>query len=623
MANTSYDTLTIKIEADSKQANSNVKNLSNNLRQLDKSAKELNTRRLGEVRGLLLHIAKIDFSNVSQGLRDVVKAFNAFNSKKFMNATSGGANLSGAYKTDPNTFLNLENVVKNLDLATPISVGDQAILKYKAHLQEVSDTINKGNWFENFSQGLDKVKKGAENTKQVAKSLKSVKNETEKANKSLKKMLTSFGRILKYRVIRKIIQEIFQALVQGTQNVIAFDSATAQSFNRIRDSLQFLTDALGTMIAPLMQLLEPVIVFITDAVANLANSFGELFAEINGQSGYAKAIKGEKDWANAMKKTQSVGIDELNVLSQDQNNGNFEQAEVKATSGAFAEIKDAFSTILSTAKDFISNVLPKIKKVLEPVLKIVGNICELIDQLVQETFADVHSSIGEFIDMIASIFDFVSNIVENLMPSLRQVISVISVVINIINSVLGLIFNRFGEIFELLKPVVNIISAVLLPVLNVVLAVISTIAYVIEAMIKTIKDFFTLNWSKIGDDWKDMAEKVGEAWKSMASGNAEIYAKLGVEGYATGGFPREDGLFFANHNELIGQFSNGQTAVANNEQITEGIYQAVLSAMRESGGAGGEIVINLDGYEMAKVITKRQNNFGTINGFGGNISYGK
>ena len=51
--------------------------------------------------------------------------------------------------------------------------------------------------------------------------------------------------------------------------------------------------------------------------------------------------------------------------------------------------------------------------------------------------------------------------------------------------------------------------------------------------------------------------------------------------YAEGGFP-EDGLFFANHNELVGQFSNGKTAVANNGQIVEGISQGVESANEET-----------------------------------------
>ena len=51
--------------------------------------------------------------------------------------------------------------------------------------------------------------------------------------------------------------------------------------------------------------------------------------------------------------------------------------------------------------------------------------------------------------------------------------------------------------------------------------------------------------------------------------------------HANGGFP-EDGLFFANHNELVGQFTNGKTAVANNEQIVSGIQNGVYGAMSES-----------------------------------------
>lgn len=52
----------------------------------------------------------------------------------------------------------------------------------------------------------------------------------------------------------------------------------------------------------------------------------------------------------------------------------------------------------------------------------------------------------------------------------------------------------------------------------------------------------------------------------------------GTQWFASGGFP-EDGFFFANHNELVGRFSNGKTAVANNEQITDGIENAVYRAM--------------------------------------------
>ena len=56
-------------------------------------------------------------------------------------------------------------------------------------------------------------------------------------------------------------------------------------------------------------------------------------------------------------------------------------------------------------------------------------------------------------------------------------------------------------------------------------------------------------------------------------------------------------MFFANSGELVGRFANGRTAVANNEEITEGIrravYEAVVAAQGRSG-RGGTVELILD-----------------------------
>lgn len=57
---------------------------------------------------------------------------------------------------------------------------------------------------------------------------------------------------------------------------------------------------------------------------------------------------------------------------------------------------------------------------------------------------------------------------------------------------------------------------------------------------------------------------------------------VSIPRFKDGGFPDgEDGLFFANHNELVGKFSNGKTAAANNEQIVDGIRSGVYDANQE------------------------------------------
>lgn len=107
-------------------------------------------------------------------------------------------------------------------------------------------------------------------------------------------------------------------------------------------------------------------------------------------------------------------------------------------------------------------------------------------------------------------------------------------------------------------------------------------------------------WNKFVNDADDEAEIGGNKFKFK------------LPKFAMGGFP-EDGLFLANHNEMIGQFSNGRTAVANNTQIVEGIsagvYNAVSSAMAQYGSGNSGYIANtivVDGEVIARTVTKAQ-----------------
>lgn len=62
--------------------------------------------------------------------------------------------------------------------------------------------------------------------------------------------------------------------------------------------------------------------------------------------------------------------------------------------------------------------------------------------------------------------------------------------------------------------------------------------------------------------------------------SVQLFTIPHIPAFANGGFP-EDGLFMANHGELVGEFSNGKTAVANNSQIISGIQRGVESANAE------------------------------------------
>ena len=117
-------------------------------------------------------------------------------------------------------------------------------------------------------------------------------------------------------------------------------------------------------------------------------------------------------------------------------------------------------------------------------------------------------------------------------------------------------------------------------------------------------------------DYNSVAGELGVS--KLPHVNVATISKVNIPKYEVGGFP-EDGLFFANHNEMVGQFSNGKTAVANNEQIVAGIREGVKAAVAEAltpylsdiADSNREIAekntsFTVDGRELVKAITERE-----------------
>lgn len=147
---------------------------------------------------------------------------------------------------------------------------------------------------------------------------------------------------------------------------------------------------------------------------------------------------------------------------------------------------------------------------------------------------------------------------------------------------------------------------------------------------KGIEDGLSQAWSNaieaVKGIWNKFAtwlnEKLDFSWDSVSIMGKEVIPagkiNLGkIPTFSTGGYP-EDGLFMANHGELVGQFANGKTAVANNDQITAGIeeaaYRGISRALSESGGNNVTFQIEGDPYGMFKVMQKESRDYKKRNG---------
>lgn len=139
----------------------------------------------------------------------------------------------------------------------------------------------------------------------------------------------------------------------------------------------------------------------------------------------------------------------------------------------------------------------------------------------------------------------------------------------------------------------------------------------------TIKDAFSEDkWTfdgvanGLGTTFRKAKEAIKKEWNEIANtlnGEHQVGAgsmKINLpKFYAKGGFPDpEDGWFRASHGEMLGKFDNGQSVVANNEQITNGIANAVYSAIvsANSGNSNSRYINNtimIDGRAIARAVT--------------------
>lgn len=141
------------------------------------------------------------------------------------------------------------------------------------------------------------------------------------------------------------------------------------------------------------------------------------------------------------------------------------------------------------------------------------------------------------------------------------------------------------------------------------------------------KEWFTgifsslIDWCKSAHTWLqdvlDGINLVNQNSGSLWTEETGFTGRLGK--FASGGYPQTGQVFIAReygNPELVGNIG-GRTAVANNDQITtaiaEAVYGAIVAGMPQ-GGNNTPVIINLDGREIARTTTKYQNQFARAGG---------
>lgn len=334
-------------------------------------------------------------------------------------------------------------------------------------------------------------------------------------------------------------------------------------------------------------------------------------------------------------------------------------ADMSAFVSILALLWDMLVDLIDIAFPGFEDGLVELNNAIDTFLVHLWNVMDKYDlwYFLQEMFDFEHTLtffnevVGEFFNKVGKAFeekDWASFGLNIILGILSGIVGAVGFVVEPIYSFFEEVVNAICDLFGIHSPAKNMEiygKNILLGVLQGFTNAFSSISKPVTDFYNKIKGFFDKedwNFGGIKDGLKTAFDNaisaIKKVWNAFADGlNAKLTFKIdpikvlgktifagttldlgNIPKFATGGFP-EDGLFMANHGELVGQFSNGRTAVANNEQIIKGIeagvYRAVTSAMYNMPNTqSGDIVVNIDGRQVFRAVKKQANNYTTQTG---------
>lgn len=322
--------------------------------------------------------------------------------------------------------------------------------------------------------------------------------------------------------------------------------------------------------------IEPVVSFFKDMWKTISGFFGSLWKDIvtvwQGASKWFSStviepivgfFKGFATRAQQIFQGVWIIIQAIWIVASSWFNNNV----ITPISNLFNFLKTLIQTTIQTAKDFVFSTWQGVASWFS------GTVIQPISNFFNMLKAGITSALSVAKNFVISTWQSVAGWFNG---------NVISPITNCFNIMKNGITNAFDYVWSSIRGgVTGAMNYVISKIENGVNFVVSGINSLLRGFNKVVS----------------MAAKVaGANWNGVS-----LVPKVHIPRLASGGiFPRgEDGMAFINHNELVGKFSNGKNVVANNQQITEGIKQAVMEGMAQvmmnsnAGGNSAPIIENV------------------------------
>lgn len=226
-----------------------------------------------------------------------------------------------------------------------------------------------------FGELKAKAKGAAKSIKDLGKQMgKSFKNSV--LGETIGKVAGSLERILRYRTVNEFLKQIAKAFSEGVNNLYQYSKAVGTDFASSMDSaatsLQYFRNSVGAMTAPILNALIPVFDSLIDRIVEGVNWLNQLIAKMTGASSWTKAIRQQKEYAEAAKDSAAAqkqllaGFDELNVISSTGSSsgkttpdysGMFEEVSMENISSSVTEWSDRLLDTWATIKEYATEIV--------------------------------------------------------------------------------------------------------------------------------------------------------------------------------------------------------------------------------------------------------------------------
>lgn len=252
-------------------------------------------------------------------------------------------------------------------------------------------------------------------------------------------------------------------------------------------------------------------------------------------------------------------------------------AVIGGISALLLVMKATIPTILEAVGDFITNIAPSLCKILDVIFNGINKIIDAIGN----NLVKVINSVG---DLFTSIFNGISNIISTVGD---VIIGILNTIDKSVNSVLEATIRFISRLGWAIDSFVNGVISAVTKLIN---FVVSGIEYLINTLVVNAINGLLKQVKK-----NKIAELLGIDKKITLMSNVTIN-RFRPKLYDDGGFPTRGDMFIANEKapEYVGSINN-KPAVANQNQIVDGISTGVARAMLSIKSPRQPIVIEATG----------------------------